>query len=145
MTARNNSAVTAPKTPPARDNQSISALSGPGNMFQWPGPIVFFVFGYYDLRDYIKFHPEYVGKKRRGAECKMEPADIQSELHQLQLKIMNGQLPNWQLSKPQTAMGKETKAEAELSRQYVALRHNQAWVLALTFAPSFRSALSLTV
>ncbi|KAK3346346.1 hypothetical protein B0T25DRAFT_583554 [Lasiosphaeria hispida] len=107
----NNSAKTSLKTPPLWANQSIAALSSPGHMFQWPGPVVFFPFGY-DLRDYIKVDPEYVGKKRRGAERKMERADIQAELHELQVKLMADQLPDWQLNKLQVRTGDENKTPA---------------------------------
>jgi hypothetical protein len=48
----------------------------------WPGPVVFFCFGY-DLRDYVKVSPAEPADVERGAEASMSDAEIWRELDTL--------------------------------------------------------------
>ncbi|KAK4034376.1 hypothetical protein C8A01DRAFT_18821 [Parachaetomium inaequale] len=66
-------------------NKALTDISGPGNRILWPGPLVFFCYGY-DLSDYVKVDLTQPDNAERGAEAGMSKLDIWNELGALRLR-----------------------------------------------------------
>ncbi|KAL2259817.1 hypothetical protein VTK26DRAFT_6372 [Humicola hyalothermophila] len=67
---------------PSLANRAIPDLSLSGRMALWPGPLLFFSYGY-DLSDYVKVGPNETGPVESGAEVDMSKAEIWSEIERL--------------------------------------------------------------
>lgn len=69
-----------------RNGGPISALR-PGYQGQWPGPLIFFCYGY-PLSDYVKVDPTQSDDVERGAEGKMSSLEIWTELNTMRYKSL---------------------------------------------------------
>ncbi|KAK4098555.1 hypothetical protein N658DRAFT_431937 [Parathielavia hyrcaniae] len=71
---------------PSQRNTGLQDSHIPSHKLQWPGPLVFFCYGY-DISDYVKLNPAHPGNSDRGAEADMTELDIWNELHELRWEL----------------------------------------------------------
>ncbi|KAH6649320.1 hypothetical protein F5144DRAFT_521596 [Chaetomium tenue] len=71
-------------------NRATTTISGPGYQAQWPGPLIFFCYGY-PLSDYVKVDPTQSDDVEHGAEGKMSSLEIWTELDAMRYKGMVGE------------------------------------------------------
>ena len=79
--------------PVAERNSGIHYMAHPGQKVVWPGPLVFFCYGY-DLSDYVKVDPSKPGNIRQGAEKDMTKLEIWNELDRLRWDMDQGWAPD---------------------------------------------------
>jgi hypothetical protein len=60
----------------------VRDVSGPGYGALWPGPVVFFSYGY-GLNDYVKVSPTQSDDVEHGAEANMTSLQIWKELDRM--------------------------------------------------------------
>jgi hypothetical protein len=67
---------------PSERNKGLLDFMIPSHRAQWPGPLIFFCYGY-NMSDYVKVDPERSDIIERGADAIMTELDIWYELHKL--------------------------------------------------------------
>lgn len=70
----------------------VRDTSGPGYSAQWPGPLVFFSYGY-GLSDYVKVSPTQSDDVEHGAEANMTKLEIWKELDKMRWESTRAFLP----------------------------------------------------
>ena len=71
---------------PSKRNSGIHYMAHPGQKVIWPGPLLFFCYGY-DLGDYVKVDPCQPDNISQGAEKDMTKLEIWNELDRLRWDV----------------------------------------------------------